>query len=201
MRETSPAAFYIYEKGVDFVGKTPKAIYKSNGVEVTLVDTSREVKKAIEKLSKEALGASAKVIRKKLREDLPIYTKRFKNHIASWKFIDRTTGQPTLHIGFYSWQKVKKKGKLPSHASPWWVEFGTDPHIIKPKNATIMYYKKSYGELVYHPGQRARHLLRNTIQNNIAEIRGAQEEYLKRINDILDVENIHVHETDDEESE
>lgn len=47
------------------MGNTPKTIYKTNGVEVTLVDTSKEVKKAIEKLSKEALGASAKVIRKK----------------------------------------------------------------------------------------------------------------------------------------
>ena len=93
----------------------PKTIYKSNGTEITFVDTSKEVKKAIEKLSKEALGASAKVIRKKLRGDLPVYTKRFKNHIASWKFIDRKTGQPTLHIGFYSWQRVKKKGKLPYH--------------------------------------------------------------------------------------
>lgn len=201
MRETSPAAFYIYEKGVDFVGKTPKAIYKSNGVEVTLVDTSREVKKAIEKLSKEALGASAKVIRKKLRENTPIRTKRFKNHIASWKFIDQNTGQPTLHIGFYSWQKVKKKGKLPSHANPWWIEFGTDPHVIRPKKSKVMYYKEFFGFHVNHPGQRSRHILRDTIQNNIDEIKGAQEEYLKRINDVLDVENIHVQDTTDEETE
>lgn len=123
----------------------PKTIYKANGTEIAFVDTSKEVKKSIEKLSKEALGASAKVIRKKLREDLPVYTKRFKNHIASWKFIDRDTGQPTLHIGFYSWQKVKKRGKLPSHASPWWVEFGTNPHIIRPKNAKIMWYQESFG--------------------------------------------------------
>lgn len=197
MRETLPAA--VFKKGI-IMGKTPKVIYKTNGVEVTLIDTSKEVKKAIEKLSKAALGASAAVIRKKLREGIPIRTKRFKNHIASWKFIDRQTGQPTLHIGFYSWQKVKKKGKLSSHASPWWIEFGTNPHIIRPKNAKIMYYQESFGIHVNHPGQSAQHLLRNTIQNNIAEIKGAQEEYLEKLNDVLNAADIHIANTPDEEN-
>lgn len=183
------------------MANTPKALYKTNGVEVTFIDTSKEVKKAIEKLSKEALGASAKVIRKKLRGDLPVRTKRLKNHIASWKFIDRDTGRPTLHIGFYSWQMTKKKGKLPSHASPWWIEFGTNPHIIQPKNAKIMWYQDSFGTLVNHPGQRASHLLRNTIQNNIDEIRAAQEKYLAEISRVLDVADIRISETNDEEND
>ena len=51
-----------------------KTLYKANGAEITFVNASKETKKSIEKLSKEALGASAKVIRKKLREDLPVYT-------------------------------------------------------------------------------------------------------------------------------
>lgn len=180
---------------------TPKTIYKTNGVEVTFVDTSKEVKKAIEKLSKEALGASARVIRKNLRSDLPVYTKRFKNHIASWKYIDRNTGQPTLQIGFYSWQRVKKKGKLPSHASPWWVEFGTNPHIIEPKNAKILWWQDSFGTHVNHPGQGARHLLRDTIQNNIDEIRKAQEQYLKQISDIMDIFDLKINETEEEEND
>lgn len=183
------------------MGNTPKTIYKTNGTEITFVDTSRETKKAIEKLSKEALGASAKVIRKKLRNNVPLRTKRFKNHIASWKFIDRDTGQPTLHIGFYSWQKVKKRGKLPSHASPYWLEFGTNPHIIKPKNAKIMWYQESFGISVNHPGQGAQHILRDTIQNNIGEIRGAQEEYLAKINEVLNAADIHIAETQDEEND
>lgn len=91
------------------MGNTPKTIYKTNGVEVTLVDASKEVKKAIEKLSLDALGASAAVIRKKLREGVPIRTKRFKNHIASWKYIDRQTGQPTLNIGFLFLATSKEK--------------------------------------------------------------------------------------------
>lgn len=183
------------------MAKPPKTLYKSNGAEITFVDTSKEVKQTIAKLSKDALGASAKVIRKKLRSDTPVYTKRFKNHIASWKFIDRKTGRPTLHIGFYGWQRVKKKGKTPSHASPWWVEFGTNPHIIQPKNAKVMFYKESFGRLVQHPGQGAKHLLRDTIQNNIGEIRAAQEEYLAEISRVLDVADIRITETPDEEND
>ncbi len=179
----------------------PKVIYKTNGTEIKIVNTSKEVKKSIEKLSKEALGASARVIRKKLRADLPIYTKRFKNHIASWKFIDRETGQPTLHIGFYSWQRVKKKGKLPSHASPYWIEFGTKPHIIRPRNAKILWWQDSFGVNVKHPGQRAGHLLRDTIQNNIDEIRKSQEKYLQEISRVLDIENIKIKDTEEEEND
>lgn len=166
-----------------------------------MVDTSHEVKVAIEKLSKEALGASAKIIRKKLRQDAPIRTKRFKNHIASWKFIDRRTGQPTLHIGFYSWQKTRKKGKKPSHASPWWIEFGTKPHTISAKNAKQMWWQHQFGLVVNHPGQKESHLLRNTIQDNIDEIKGVQEKYLKKINDIMDIEKLKIEETDEEEAE
>lgn len=182
------------------MAQTPKTLYKDNGVEVTFVDTSTDVKKAIEKLSKDALGASAKVIRKKLRENVPKRSKRFKNHIASWKFIDKKTGQPTLHIGFYSWQRLKKKGKKASHASPWWVEFGTNPHIINPNKAKILYYEQPFGFEVKHPGQRGRHILRDTIQNNIGEIRAAQEEYLKKISETLDAANITYDNTPDEEN-
>ncbi len=200
MRETSPAVFSHFT-GKELIMAETKTLYKANGAEITFVNASKETKKSIEKLSKEALGASAKVIRKKLREDLPVYTKRFKNHIASWKFIDRDTGQPTLHIGFYSWQKVKKKGKLPSHASPWWVEFGTNPHVIRPKNAKIMWWQVSYGFHVNHPGQAPRHLLRNTIQNNIGEIRAAQEEYLAKISEIINPDDLKITETEEEETD
>lgn len=181
----------------------PKPIYKdpNTGTEIAFVDTSKEVKKAIEKLSKEALGASAKVIRKKLRDKVPIRTKRFKNHIASWKFIDRKTGQPTLHIGFYSWQTVKKKKKLPSRANPHWIEFGAKQHYITTKKKKVLYWKDAYGTVVNHPGQQASHLLRNTINDNIAEIRAAQEDYLKKISEVLDAADIHVSDTADEETD
>jgi len=156
---------------------------------ITFIDTSPEVKKTLEGLSKTALRASGKVIRKYLRENIPTRSKRLKNHIGSWVMINRQTGQPTLQIGFYSWQKVKKKGKLPSHANPHWIEFGVPGHMVTPKNKKMLVDKSSgtiYGKRTAHPGIGATHVLRDTVQNNIAEIRKAQAEYLAEISKTLE---------------
>ena len=83
----------------------------ANKYNVTFVNKSDEVKKAIVGLSKTALRASGKVVRKYLRDNVPLRSKRFKNHIGTWVMINYSTGQPTLQVGFYSWQKVRKKRK------------------------------------------------------------------------------------------
>jgi hypothetical protein len=162
----------------------------SKKAEITFVDTSAEVKKTMAGLAKSALRASAKVIRKHVRDDVPTRTKHIKNHVASWVFVDRDTGQPKLQVGFYGWQRVKKRGKQPSHSSPWWIERGTKPHAILTTDG-IMYDKStgtSYGNAVNHPGQQATNVLRNAVYNNISEIKAAQEEYLKLLNE--EIKNI-----------
>lgn len=175
----------------------PKSLYN-----VKFVDKSDEVKKAMVGLSKAALRASGKVIRKKLRENVPLRTKRFKNHIASWVMINRQTGQPTLQIGFYSWQKVRKRGKQPSGASPHWIEYGTDPHEIVAKQAKLMTDGITvYGKTVAHPGQKETNVLRNTVQNNISEIRAAQEEYLAEISKTIEQANMKVMKEDEAEED
>ena len=157
------------------------------GYRVTFVDRSDEVKKTLAGLSKTALRAAGKVIRKYLRENVPLRTKHFKNHIGSWVMINRETGQPTLQIGFYSWQRVKSKNKVPSHASPHWIEFGTSPHEMPKNGPRFMRYEDNiFGFHVSHPGQGATHVLRNTVQDHIPEIRAAQEEYLKEITGVIE---------------
>ena len=152
--------------------------------------------------AKPALRASGKVIRKHIRDDVPLRTKRIKNHIASWVFIDRKTGQPQMQIGFYGWQKVKKRGKQPSHSSPWWIEEGTKPHLIH--SSKTMYDKSTatkYGHNVNHPGQAATHVLRNSIYNNISEIRAAQEEYLKLLSEEIEKAKSKIDDKDYEEDD
>lgn len=158
---------------------------------IKFVDKRDEVKKTLVGLSKAALRASGKVIRKKLRENVPLRSKRFKNHIGSWVMINYRTGQPTLQIGFYSWQKVKKRNKQPSHASPWWVEFGTKPHDMPTNKAgSFMRYDDIIiGYHAHHPGQSATHVLRDTVQNNIGEIRAAQTQYLAEISETIERAN------------
>ena len=170
--------------------------------EVIFVDTSPEVKKVMAGLAKSALRASGKVIRKHIRDDVPLRTKRIKNHIASWVFIDRKTGQPQMQIGFYGWRKDKKRGKQPSHSSPWWIEEGTKPHLIH--SSKTMYDKSTatkYGHNVNHPGQAATHVLRNSVYNNISEIRAAQEEYLKLLSEEIEKAKSKIDDKDYEEDD
>lgn len=49
------------------------------------------------------------------------------------------------------------------------------------KRAFMRYENNIYGFHVNHPGARATNVLRDTVQNNIEEIRAAQEEYLKEM--------------------
>jgi hypothetical protein len=101
--------------------------------------------------------------------------------------VNRETGQPTLQVGFYSWQKVKAKNKLPSHASPYWIEFGTMPHVMPRSGRHFMVYEDNvFGFHVSHPGQRATNVLRDTVADHISDIRAAQEEYLAEISKTIE---------------
>lgn len=171
---------------------------------VTFVNKGDEVKKTLMGLSKTALRASGKVIRKYLRENIPVRSRRFKNHIGSWVMINYQTGQPTLQIGFYSWQKVKKKGKLPSNANPWWIERGVKPHTMPGANKQghfMRYDDMIFGYKVNHPGTRETNVLRNTVQDHIKDIREAQEEYLAEISRTLEEAGMKIDQGDEFEDD
>lgn len=167
------------------------------------VNTSAEAKKALQGLSKTALRDAGKIVRKTLRETVPIRSKRFKNHIASWAFINNKTGQPELQVGFYSWQRVKKRGKLPSHANPHWIEFGVKSHTIAPKGSkkAMSYNNEFYGKAVDHPGTPALHTLRNSVYENIDKIRDAQADLLKYLDQTLEVAQSNVFNGEAEEDD
>lgn len=178
----------------------------ANRSSITFIDTSKEAKKTMANLSKTALRASAKVIRKKIRETIAstglVHSNRFKNHIYTSTFIDKQTGQPQLRVGFATRSYLLSKGKKVSRASPHWIEFGTKPHKIDAKNGHYMAYEDNvYGFHVQHPGQKATHLLRDTVQNNIAEIRAAQEQYLAELNKTLEEAGAKVYAGEEEEDD
>ena len=43
-----------------------------------------------------------------------------------------------------------------------------------------------FGKEVSHPGTRGTHILRNTVYNNIEEIRAAQAEFLAELNNTIE---------------
>ena len=173
--------------------------------EITFIDTSKEAKETMQGLSKTALREAGKVIRKKIRETIQttglVHSNRFKNHVASWVRINNKTGQPIMDVGFRSRAYLIKKHKQASHTSPHWIEFGTKPHTITSKGHYMAYEDNVYGYVVKHPGQKATHLLRDTVQNNIKEIRAAQEQYLAELNKTLEAAGAKVYEGEEEEDD
>ena len=190
---------------------------------VSFHSVSKETIKTLQGLSKSALRASGKEIRKILRSEVPMRSKRFKNHIASWAFVGKNDGIPQLQVGFYGWQRVKKNHKQPSRANPHWLEFGTKPHTITAgvktsyttrggqrvrqttvtnANAQILgnngYF---YAKTVQHPGQTGQHILRNAVYDNIDRIRAAQEQYLQALNDELEKAQQKIEESEDVEDD
>jgi len=61
------------------------------------------------------------------------------------------------------------------------VEFGTPPHVIKPKSKQALKFKSGnkvvFAKKVQHPGSRPNPFIRNTIQNKLRNI--IHEELMK----------------------
>jgi len=64
-----------------------------------------------------------------------------------------------------------------------YVEFGTPPHVIKPKDKQALKFKAGgenvFAKEVHHPGTRPNPFIRNTIRNKISKI--VQEEIVKSL--------------------
>ena len=162
----------------------------ANKTEARFIDTSPEVKKALEGLSKAALRNGGKIVRKSMRKNIPANTKRIKNHIASWVRIDKKTGQPQLDVGYYTRSRVLKRGKKPSTLSPHWLEFGAAPHIIKIRRKKVLSNgTEIFGKLVHHPGMKAQHPLRKSVYDNIDAIQAEQKELLKMLSGTIAAAN------------
>lgn len=76
---------------------------------IEFIDTSKEVKNTMVKLSKSALRASAKVAGKAIKAETQKRTGRLSKQVGYWAKINRDTGQPELQIGYYSKAQAKRK--------------------------------------------------------------------------------------------
>lgn len=172
----------------------------ANSSSVQFIDTSKDVKNTMVKLSKSALRAGGKVAGKALKDTTRKYTSRLAKQIGYWAKINKDTGQPELQLGYYSKSRAKKKGKTPSHANPAWIEFGVNSHIISINTAkTLTDGVIDYGKSVSHPGIRGESTLRNSVFDNIDAIRDAQEEYLSELNKTIEEAGGKIEESEEDE--
>jgi hypothetical protein len=167
---------------------------------VKFEDSSKEVIDVMKKLAKTALRKGGKVAGKKIKENTAVRSERLQNTVGQWARIDRQTGQPELQIGFFSRANTKKKGKKPPVAKAHWLEFGIKPHTISATNAeTLTDGRVFYGKKVQHPGTTGKNTLRDTVINNIDEIRKAQEETLALLNGEISKAKGYIKEEDEDE--
>lgn len=162
---------------------------------IEFIDTSKECIDLMRKHAKEGLKASGKIITTILKEE--IKTNHYKTGglykaIVAWAKIDFKTGQPYMEVGYRSRKQMKKRG-IKYYVNPWWLEFGVKSHEIKTRefqNTGKSSYElqdhrgMKFGVIAKHPGVNKKNLLRNTVYNNIKEIKAAQEESLKKITEI-----------------
>lgn len=182
----------------------------SNGPQVSFIDTSKECIDLMKKYAKDGLKAGGKVITKILKEDIKsnhYKTGGLYKSVVAWAKIDYKTGQPYMEVGYKSRAQMKKKG-VKYYVNPWWFEFGINPHQIATKqfvNSGKSSYElhdnmgTKFGVIVQNPGRTGKNFLRNTVYNNIKEIREAQMEHLGQITEIQTIKGLTVDLGGDEE--
>lgn len=173
-------------------------------------DTSKECIDLMKKYAKDGLKAGGKVVTKIIKDD--IKAKHYRTgglykSVVAWAKVDYKTGQPYMEIGYRSRAQMKKRG-VKYYVNPWWFEMGINPHTIATKeyvNTGKSSYELhdnrgvKYGVIVQHPGRTGKNFLRNTVYNNIKEIREAQMEHLSRISEVQTVKGLTVDLGGDEE--
>lgn len=159
----------------------------TNEVKIEFIDTSTESMKMLKQLSRNALKEAGKTIMNKLEPTLAehIKTGTFKKSIYGKVEVSKKSGyRPVLLIGYRSRKEMEKKYGVKYYINPYWMEKGTQPHQISSQKGLYDEDGNYYGHSVMHPGQKINNFLSNVVQENIAEIRSAQEKFLKELDNI-----------------
>lgn len=147
------------------------------------------------KYAKKGLATGGKIVTKIMKEEIKAnnaHSGALVKAVGASAKIDNQTGQPYLEVGYRKKKPMKKKG-VKFYINPYWFEFGVTPHQETTKEfketgkSTYMLHNhlgQKFGYITNHPGARSKNLLRNTVYNNIKEIREAQVESLKKINEL-----------------
>jgi HK97 gp10 family phage protein len=125
--------------------------------DVRYESNTKEVKKAIRKLEKQALRQIAKLLRKLIKKRVPIDEGVLRKNVGSW-VKGKASEDPVLQIGVYTRDRAKRKGYVYAYHAHL-VQFGTEK-------------------------MQATDYLRAPVFENIDEIRDIQAEFLKQIEDI-----------------
>jgi len=145
---------------------------------VEFTDYSDEQIAKIVKLSKAALNSAGKVVKEAMKTSLPRKTGVLVDKQIGYKTFIDDNNDFTCVVGYKKFKK--KSGKTKAFwVNPYWIEFGTKPHVIKTKELSTYgfssyklggYNGQYFGYKANHPGSKGRDYLRSAAYNNVSEI-------------------------------
>lgn len=134
----------------------PKSVTKIKKDGVEYISNVDAVHYTIKELSRAALRDAAKLLRKRIKQNVPKDTGALRKNVGTWVRKSRD-GTPRLQIGVYDRKRAKKKG-YPYAFHAHLIEFGTQK-------------------------MRARPFLKPTVIENLDEIQKIEGKYLSAIED------------------
>lgn len=104
-----------------------------------------------------------------IEEAMPKIAIRFQNALVRACPVDTGVTRNSIRVsvrGESLTVRMNEEGK--------WIEFGTPPHVIKPKSRKALKFKAGgetvFAKEVHHPGTRPNPFIRNTIQTKLPKI-------------------------------
>lgn len=158
-----------------------------NEVKIEFIDTSTEAMKMMKQLSRKALKQAGKTIINKMQPSLALHVKSgaFQKSIFGKVEVTKASGyRPVLLIGYRNRNEMVKKYGIKYYINPYWMEQGTKPHRISSSKGLYDDQGNYFGHSIEHPGQKINNFLSTVVQENINEIRSAQEEFLSQLDSI-----------------
>lgn len=122
-----------------------------------------------------ALRAGAMVIQQAAQANVPTRTGRLRDTIRASAGIDKRVGRVTARVRAGGRKTKRSEGAFYAHM----VEFGTQPHDIKPRGRKSMVVAGLLREIVHHPGAAARPFMRPAMDASHAAAAQAVADYIR----------------------
>jgi HK97 gp10 family phage protein len=139
----------------------PKSVIKVKKDGVEYISNVDKVQYTITELSRGALRDVAKLLRRKIKDAVPVDTGTLKKNVGTWVRRSKDAGLPWLQVGVYDKKRAEKKG----YAYAYHAHFN------------------EFGTRKMQAANNGRGFLRSVVQDNIDEIRKIQGQYLSAIED------------------
>jgi len=137
----------------------PKSVTKIKKGGVEYVSNVAQTQYTITELSRAALRDTAKLLRRRIKDNAPEDTGHLKRNVGSWVRRAKDSDVPYLQVGVYDKERASKKGLVYAYYATW-QELGNSRHPA---------------------ANGGRGFLRPAVQDSIDDIRRIQGKYLSEI--------------------